>query len=810
MRRFFGLFCKGQGQPPHSGASLPCVAAAYEIREKDLGRLHRAATGGDLAQVQRRRWLLRLGINRQDKEKRTPLHLACANGHSEVVKYLVENKCKLNACDSFKRSPLMKAVQCQQEECVAILLAHGADHSLADADGNTALHLAARAPNISLAGQLLEHNAHIEAQNKMGHTPLSLAVTEHHKEMVEFLLQKGSDVHARDPAERTPLMLAASAGDMSVVEVLLRYGADVSQKDIFEWTAEDYARKFGRDQVSEQLADYTDGEKAGEASAGCAKGVPALSTPPGARPAGFALGAPALDREVRDGFSQEGFVGMCEEEQSDESCPASEKEKLSLAAKEESPEREGEEVTDGPQVPHTAEDLAGMRDVTLAAAVDREEDPRDSQSLHSLPACPSPEAAAKLQESADEREKLEGHKAATTQTDFQYGGQAVVGQLQEEAANALEKQLILEGSLEVTKLYCSELKEDKLRLQEELDRVKAKLQESEEQRIQAEHCVQELKAALENKQRETVASSQKLQDLLEASLGTINLKQLEERVRRLELENARLEGTAQQQTVRTQVLQKDLQAAASVHSHLEDLITGLPTKHVPSEEDQNQQCRSKGKPLKTMAEWTRPTEARLEQVVVRNIELQEERNRSQRLLEEAMKKLRMYERQESESQLNFQDEMEGACSGMGSEVGRLRTEVRELSRWLEAERRNSRQLERTNKSLQEDWTLMHGSLEKLRKRKRLLEEEVGFLRCQVNAKMRDHSQREQYKRESEQRAGQKLQQKLQEVNLLVQTQAATHNRTEQIRATAQASMAKRLRQRIRDLELEAHLRKQMQ
>ncbi|NXE51311.1 ANR26 protein, partial [Casuarius casuarius] len=218
--------------------------------------------------------------------------------------------------------------------------------------------------------------------------------------------------------------------------------------------------------------------------------------------------------------------------------------------------------------------------------------------------------------------------------------------------------------------------------------------------------------------------------------------------------------------------------------------------------DQNQQCKSKRKPLKSLAEWTLPTEACLEQEMVRNIELQEECSRSKRLLEKTKKKLRVYERQESESQLNFQDKMEDTCSGMDSEVGRLRTEVCELSHWLEAERRNSRQLEKTNKGLQQDLTLMRGSLEKLRKGKRQLEEEVVFLRCQLNAKMMDHSQREQYKRESEQRAGLELRQKLQEVNLFLQTQAATHNRIEQVRAATRASVVDQLQQRIRDLELE--------
>uniref|UniRef100_A0A8C3XS48 Ankyrin repeat domain 7 n=1 Tax=Chelydra serpentina TaxID=8475 RepID=A0A8C3XS48_CHESE len=173
-------------------ASLP-GGGGYELREKELGKLHRAAAGGDLGRLQQ--LLKKHDINQLDKENRTPLHLACANGHSEVVTYLVDNKCKLNLCDNDNRSPLMKAVQCQQEKCATMLLEHGADPNLVDVNSNTALHLTAQTANISLAVQLLEYNAHIDAQNKEGYTPLTIAITENHQEMVEFLLRKGADVH---------------------------------------------------------------------------------------------------------------------------------------------------------------------------------------------------------------------------------------------------------------------------------------------------------------------------------------------------------------------------------------------------------------------------------------------------------------------------------------------------------------------------------------------------------------------------------------------------------------------------------------
>ncbi|XP_035177670.1 ankyrin repeat domain-containing protein 26-like isoform X6 [Oxyura jamaicensis] len=332
MKKIFGFGRKRKGQPPPPGgaAASPCPAGAYELRQKELGKLHRAAASGDLAQV--RQGLKKHGIDERDKAQRTPLHLACANGHVDVVTYLVENKCKLNLLDNDNRSPLMKAVQCQQEKCVAILLEHGADPNLADASGNTALHLAAATPNTSLAGMLLEHNANIDAQNKEGYTPLILAVLEHHEEMVEFLLKKGADVHAQDHCERTPLMTAASGGELNLIKVLLRYGADLSHKDTKGWTAEDYAIIHGYSSLSKQLAEYTDWENTGEASAGGKQSFPVLTTPHRAGAAGFTLGAPAVDRGAIDDFSQGDSISS-EKEGSDDSWHTSEEEELDFTPK---------------------------------------------------------------------------------------------------------------------------------------------------------------------------------------------------------------------------------------------------------------------------------------------------------------------------------------------------------------------------------------------------------------------------------------------------------------------------------------------
>lgn len=59
---------KKENPPPPGGAASPCPSGAYELRHKELGKLHRAAATGDLAQVRQR--LKKHGIDERDKAQR--------------------------------------------------------------------------------------------------------------------------------------------------------------------------------------------------------------------------------------------------------------------------------------------------------------------------------------------------------------------------------------------------------------------------------------------------------------------------------------------------------------------------------------------------------------------------------------------------------------------------------------------------------------------------------------------------------------------------------------------------------------------
>ncbi|XP_033064727.1 ankyrin repeat domain-containing protein 26 isoform X7 [Trachypithecus francoisi] len=194
----------GGGEPGEGAYSQP----GYHVRDRDLGKIHKAASAGNVAKVQQILLLRKNGLNDRDKMNRTALHLACASGHPEVVTLLVDRKCQLNVCDNENRTALMKAVQCQEEECASILLEHGADPNLADVHGNTALHYAVYNEDIPLATKLLLYDANIEAKNKDDLTPLLLAVNGKKQQMVEFLIKKKANVNAVDKLESSHQLIS--------------------------------------------------------------------------------------------------------------------------------------------------------------------------------------------------------------------------------------------------------------------------------------------------------------------------------------------------------------------------------------------------------------------------------------------------------------------------------------------------------------------------------------------------------------------------------------------------------------------------
>ncbi|XP_043944663.1 ankyrin repeat domain-containing protein 26-like isoform X2 [Protopterus annectens] len=450
MKKLIDFAKKKRGSASGVSETGSLASGRYAMKDKGLSKLHKASSSGDLSKV--KQLAKKSDINQVDKENRTALHFACANGNVDIVAHLVEKKCNINVCDSEKRSALMKAVQCEQDRCVSILLTNGADTTLKDIHGNTALHLACLIPTVSMATQLLEHGADINATNKEGFSPLILAVTKNHYEMAEFLLKRGANVNSMDDSKRTSLMIAADNGQSNIVKLLLKYNADITIRDALGQTAEDYAVLKGHHGCSHLIIEHGTKKKSLQSplifGTNKGKAVSMFSTPDHVADVGFVLGGPAMEKEVPDDISQDESVSRTSDKvHSEDLWPSDEDEELDFGPKKPQKLNLAKLVSASQQNKKSAKETSSVDrkqlvTVTQTSKSDSEDDSRDDSEDEVLtnqtspksvpdnqasqyPTVPSPNSFSKppqmtskplqdaCQDSSEENEEeVDGHKTA--------------------------------------------------------------------------------------------------------------------------------------------------------------------------------------------------------------------------------------------------------------------------------------------------------------------------------------------------------------------------------------------------------------
>jgi hypothetical protein len=156
----------------------------------------RAARAGDLAEVERLVGHDPGLLNAKDGHSQTPLILASFEGHTEVVRWLLDKGAATN-----ERTKL----------------------------GSTALFLACRWSHLSAASLLLERGGDATIAGGGNSTPLIEASLGGHLETVRLLLGQPSDrttIDHRNTRGETALWLACFRGRGGVVRALLERGAD--------------------------------------------------------------------------------------------------------------------------------------------------------------------------------------------------------------------------------------------------------------------------------------------------------------------------------------------------------------------------------------------------------------------------------------------------------------------------------------------------------------------------------------------------------------------------------------------------------
>ena len=162
----------------------------------------------------------------------TPLFLAAARGHLDVLRCLIENGADINASTTDNCTPLMIAIENGKINVATFLIERGANVDLKDDRGDTALHYA--------VSRYILHNCNDSLK------------------VCSCLIKHGADVNGcnnnKGPNNRrTPLMIASRYGRVDVMTLLIKHGADVNLQDKNGETALHYAVDIDSDVSCEAL-----------------------------------------------------------------------------------------------------------------------------------------------------------------------------------------------------------------------------------------------------------------------------------------------------------------------------------------------------------------------------------------------------------------------------------------------------------------------------------------------------------------------------------------------------------------------------
>eukprot|EP00931_Biecheleriopsis_adriatica_P088211 TRINITY_DN62583_c0_g1_i1.p1 TRINITY_DN62583_c0_g1~~TRINITY_DN62583_c0_g1_i1.p1 ORF type:complete len:594 (+),score=146.46 TRINITY_DN62583_c0_g1_i1:120-1901(+) len=262
-----------------------------------VGDLCAAAVAGNIGEIRK---IINSGVkvDKGDYDKRTALHLACAEGKLPVVRRMVDElKAKMTCVDSWGGTPLDDALRQGHTAISDFLLSKGApvgknafgqddagvlctagahgnvgaikglsrrgvDVNLGDYDKRTGIHLAASEGQLEAVKTLVSLKADVNPADRFGGTPLDDASRRNHKEVIKYLKSVGGSVGAGGAVstqDAADLCDAASGGNLDKLREIVGKGVSANSGDYDLRTAIHLAAAEGLQEVLACLFDELEG-----------------------------------------------------------------------------------------------------------------------------------------------------------------------------------------------------------------------------------------------------------------------------------------------------------------------------------------------------------------------------------------------------------------------------------------------------------------------------------------------------------------------------------------------------------------------
>lgn len=170
-------------------------------------------------------------VNISDNAGWRPLHLACGQGATSIVKLFIERGADLQARGLNHQTALHDAALSGSIDIVRHLVLLGADINARNLEGFSPMDLCTQPECLAFMKEQQEMKREINSLNRDGYSCLHLACLEEDVTKVTRLLRDGADVNTADLHRTTPIHIAAQRGLLDVIAALVNRGALVDLQD---------------------------------------------------------------------------------------------------------------------------------------------------------------------------------------------------------------------------------------------------------------------------------------------------------------------------------------------------------------------------------------------------------------------------------------------------------------------------------------------------------------------------------------------------------------------------------------------------